>query len=80
MFPLTDETKKIAFIVHTVCKGNGFISDMETLIKFSFAVREKIINFVASMKLKTKLMDWLHIIAVIALIVIGVVIYFNKRQ
>jgi len=25
-------------------------------------------------------MDWLHIIAVIALIVIGVVIYFNKKQ
>jgi hypothetical protein len=25
-------------------------------------------------------MDWLHIIAVIALIVIGVVIYFNKRS
>jgi len=26
------------------------------------------------------LMDWLHIIAVIALVVIGVVIYFNKRN
>jgi len=25
-------------------------------------------------------MDWLHIVAVIALVVIGVVIYFNKRQ
>ena len=24
-------------------------------------------------------MDWLHIVAVIALVVIGVVIYFNKR-
>ena len=26
------------------------------------------------------LMDWLHIIAVVALIVIGVVIYIKKRQ
>ena len=27
-----------------------------------------------------KLMDWLHIIAVVALVIIGVVIYINKRQ
>ena len=26
------------------------------------------------------IMDWLHIIAVIALIIIGTIIYFNKKQ
>jgi hypothetical protein len=29
---------------------------------------------------KVKIMDWLHIVAVAALIVIGVVIYINKRN
>ena len=31
-------------------------------------------------KHKFKIMDWLHIVAVVALIVIGVVIYINKRN
>ena len=38
------------------------------------------VRIFAGINLKQSIMDWLHIVAVIALVIIGVVMYVNKRK